>query len=157
MRFSSATVAAFLGLLTSSASAFTVRGPQSSSYVMTRTTRLYSSTVDEEAAAVETTSKRKSKKDDRLRMMKSPNFYRQGFKEVRTDVEKTMGEQFQGDIVESLKSNNFVMERDGVKVYLAKVRWNIGASKGSVISSPVHFMSTHSDFSCYCVPSLCHN
>jgi 4-hydroxy-3-methylbut-2-enyl diphosphate reductase len=124
MRFSAATVAAFLGAISaSSVSAFTVRGPQSSFMTTTTATRLYSSTVDEEAA-VKSSEKKKSKKDDRLRMMKSPNFYRQGFKEVRADVEKTMGEQFQSDIVESLKSNNYVMERDGVKVYLAKVRCN---------------------------------
>lgn len=78
----------------------------------TSTTALYSTAADE---------KKKSKKDDRLRMMKSGQFHRQGFKEVRQDVEKTMEDQFKGRIVEDLRSNNFVMERDGVKVHLAKV------------------------------------
>jgi 4-hydroxy-3-methylbut-2-enyl diphosphate reductase len=77
----------------------------------TSTTALYSTAADE---------RRASKKDDRLRMMKSSQFHRQGFKEVRQDVEKTMEEQFKGKIVEDLRSNNFVMERDGVKVHLAK-------------------------------------
>jgi hypothetical protein len=63
-----------------------------------------------------------SKKDERLRMMKSKQFYRKGFKEVRESVEQTMQEQFKSNIVDDLKSNNYVMERDNVKVYLAKVR-----------------------------------
>jgi 4-hydroxy-3-methylbut-2-en-1-yl diphosphate reductase len=62
-----------------------------------------------------------TKKEQRLRMMKSPNFYRQGFKEVRGDVEQVMGSQFKSGIVDDLKSSNYVMERDNVKVYLAKV------------------------------------
>jgi 4-hydroxy-3-methylbut-2-enyl diphosphate reductase len=61
-----------------------------------------------------------SKKEERLRMMKSPQFYRQGFKEVREGVEKSMEEQFKGDIVQQLRESNYIMERDGVKVYLAK-------------------------------------
>lgn len=65
--------------------------------------------------------KPKTKKDERLRMMKSKHFYRKGFKEVRDDVEQTMEEQFKSEIVDDLKSSNYVMERDNVKVYLAKV------------------------------------
>ncbi|GAX21021.1 4-hydroxy-3-methylbut-2-en-1-yl diphosphate reductase [Fistulifera solaris] len=61
-----------------------------------------------------------SKKEERLRMMKSPQFYRQGFKEVREGVEKSMEEQFKGEIVQQLRESNYIMERDGVKVYLAK-------------------------------------
>ena len=56
-------------------------------------------------------------------MMKSKQFYRQGFKEVRENVEEVMESQFKSSIVDDLKSSNYVMERDGVKVYLAKVRW----------------------------------
>ena len=62
-----------------------------------------------------------TKKEERLRMMKSDKFFRQGFKEVREQVEDTMGQQFKSEIVDDLKSSNYVMERDGVKVYLAKV------------------------------------
>lgn len=61
-----------------------------------------------------------SKKEERLRMMKSPKFYRQGFKDVREGVEKNMDEQFKGEVVQELRNSNYVMERDGVKVFLAK-------------------------------------
>jgi 4-hydroxy-3-methylbut-2-enyl diphosphate reductase len=54
--------------------------------------------------------------------MKSNQFYRKGFKEVREDVEQTMQNQFKSDVVDELKSNNYVIERDGVRVHLAKVR-----------------------------------
>lgn len=54
-------------------------------------------------------------------MMKSDNFYRRGFAEVRGDVEAKMGEQFKSEVVDELRTNDFVIERDGVKVYLAKV------------------------------------
>ena len=67
------------------------------------------------------TPKTPTKKEDRLRFMKSNQFYRKGFKEVRDNVEKTMQEQFKSELVDDLKQNNYVIERDGVKVYLAKV------------------------------------
>jgi hypothetical protein len=63
-----------------------------------------------------------TKKEDRLRFMKSKQFYRKGFKEVREDVEKTMQDQFKSELVNDLKASNYMIERDGVKVYLAKVR-----------------------------------
>lgn len=62
-----------------------------------------------------------SKKNDRLRMMKKDTFHRNGFKEVRVDVEDIMKNQFKGSIIDELKSNNNIMEKNGVKVYLAKV------------------------------------
>jgi 4-hydroxy-3-methylbut-2-enyl diphosphate reductase len=73
----------------------------------------------EDAAAV--SEKIPSKKEDRLRFMKNKQFYRKGFKEVRDDVEKTMQEQFKSELVDDLKESNYVIERNGVKVYLAKV------------------------------------
>jgi len=63
------------------------------------------------------------KKDARLRMMKSEQFHRKGFKEVRDSVEETMGKQFKSELVEQFKENNYVIEKNGVKVYLAKVRY----------------------------------
>lgn len=54
-------------------------------------------------------------------MMKSDQFYRKGFKEVRESVEDTMDTQFKSEIVNDLKSSNYVMEKDGFKIYLAKV------------------------------------
>ena len=53
--------------------------------------------------------------------MKSKQFHRQGFKEVRQKVEGTMSEQFKSELVEQFKQSNYVIEKDGVKVYLAKV------------------------------------
>jgi hypothetical protein len=53
--------------------------------------------------------------------MKSEQFHRKGFKEVRDKVEATMGEQFESTLVKDLKSSNYVVERDGVRVHLAKV------------------------------------
>ena len=66
-------------------------------------------------------SKTPTKKEDRLRFMKTNQFYRKGFKEVREDVENTMQEQFKSELVDDLKESNYVIERNGVKVYLAKV------------------------------------
>lgn len=61
-----------------------------------------------------------SKKNKRLKYMKNPQFFRNGFKDVRTDVEEVMNDQFKSDVVQELRSNEFVLERDGVKVHLAK-------------------------------------
>ena len=81
---------------------------------------LFSTTEETEVA--EEQERRRTKKDERLRMMKSDQFYRKGFKEVREDVESVMEEQFQSELVDDLKGNNYVIEREGVKVHLAKVR-----------------------------------
>jgi hypothetical protein len=62
------------------------------------------------------------KKEDRLGFMKSKQFHRRGFKEVRGKVENDIQEQFQSELVNTLKTSNYVIERkeEGVKVYLAK-------------------------------------
>ena len=67
--------------------------------------------------------KKKTKKEKRLGMFKSENFHRKGFKDVREDVESRMGEQFESDLVKDMKTNQFIVEKDGVKVHLAKVRF----------------------------------
>ena len=75
-------------------------------------------------SAAETTAdenKVTSKKADRLRFMKNPSFHRRGFKEVREDVENEMKEEYNSALVDELKESKYVMERDGVTVYLAKV------------------------------------
>jgi hypothetical protein len=74
------------------------------------------STVEDEQVSSSPT-----KKAERLRFMKSDQFHRQGFKEVRNKVETTMGEQFESTLVKDLKASNYVVERDGVRVHLAKV------------------------------------
>jgi hypothetical protein len=75
------------------------------------------STVEDEQVS----SAAPTKKAERLRFMKSEQFHRKGFKEVRDKVEATMGEQFESTLVKDLKSSNYVVERDGVRVHLAKV------------------------------------
>jgi hypothetical protein len=83
-------------------------------------TRLFS-TTDEEVVATNEINAKSYKKDDRLRMMKSEQFHRRGFKEVREDAEMRLEQEYMSDLVKDLKSSNYVMEKDGVKVYLAKV------------------------------------
>ena len=80
------------------------------------------STATPESTTTTEEERRATKKDERLRMMKSDQFHRKGFKEVREDVESTMQQQFQSNIVKDLRESNYLMEKDGVKVYLAKVR-----------------------------------
>eukprot|EP00526_Cylindrotheca_closterium_P011959 CAMPEP_0113618402 /NCGR_PEP_ID=MMETSP0017_2-20120614/9313_1 /TAXON_ID=2856 /ORGANISM="Cylindrotheca closterium" /LENGTH=460 /DNA_ID=CAMNT_0000527899 /DNA_START=58 /DNA_END=1440 /DNA_ORIENTATION=- /assembly_acc=CAM_ASM_000147 len=65
-------------------------------------------------------SKPRTKKEGRLGFFKSENFHRKGFKEVRDNVEDTIKDQYQSSLVDDLKSSNYVIEKDNVKVYLAK-------------------------------------
>lgn len=76
-----------------------------------------------------------TKKEDRLRMMKSPQFYRKGFKEVREQVESDMEQQFQAPIVKELKDNNYLIDRDGVKVHLAKVSYRCQCGAKAFLAS----------------------
>lgn len=104
------TKAAVLSLAVGYASAFApVAHPR-----IERATHLLSSATEE----AETKS---TKKEDRLRMMKSGQFHRKGFKEVRDGAEKRLEEEYMSELVKDLRSSNYVMEKDGVKVYLAKV------------------------------------
>jgi 4-hydroxy-3-methylbut-2-en-1-yl diphosphate reductase len=114
MRFA-ATVVAVLAF-TSASNAF-VPASVSKSKSQPNNAHFMSSSVEEEI-----TEKRKAtKKEKRLEYMQSDRFYRKGFKEVRETVENVMGSQFKSSTVDDLKTSNYVMERDGVKVYLAKV------------------------------------
>ena len=128
MKFTTSALAAYF-LLAASSTAFQPLSyrPVASQQLQQRNTfsissssssSLCMSTVEEEAQAAPTT-----KKEARLRMMKSDQFYRQGFKDVRVNVEEVMENQFKSSIVDTLKTSNYVMEREGVKVYLAKVSW----------------------------------
>lgn len=115
------TAAAVLGASVGSSGAFTIQSPTNRITVAASSkTAMYMSTTEE--------PRKKTKKDDRLRFMKSDNFYRTGFKEVREDVENTMQQQFKSELVDDLKQNNYAIERDGVKVYLAKVSYIISLS-----------------------------
>ena len=119
MKFTSSAVISAL-FLVSGAAAFnpSVVGPAVRSHAAS--SALFSTT---EETAVTEEKRKPSKKDDRLRMMKSEQFYRRGFKEVRDDVEDVMEEQFKSKLVDEMKTSNYVVERDGVKVHLAKVRF----------------------------------
>mmetsp|Transcript_14671 Transcript_14671/g.34007 ORF Transcript_14671/g.34007 Transcript_14671/m.34007 type:complete len:470 (-) Transcript_14671:302-1711(-) len=112
MKFSSATVSAFV-FLGSTCHAFSPV-PRNTNV---QTTVLRS--VAEQAPEVNTGSM-SAKKKDRLNFMKNPQFHRRGFKEVRTSVEETMEQEYKSDLVEDLKSNNYLLQKDGVKTYLAK-------------------------------------
>lgn len=132
MRFTSATVMAVVAAAaaTSSSSLSATTGvaaftpSKTAAFGVSRTnsmvaTKLHQSTTTTET---ETTAERaKRKKDERLRIFKSDQFHRKGFKEVREGVEQTMGEQYESSVVEELKQSNYVIQKDGVKVYLAKV------------------------------------
>lgn len=85
---------------------------------MTTTTTLHSASSTTETQ--EQSSGMSKKKGDRLTFMKSEQFHRRGFKEVRNQVESAIQEQYQSPLVNDMKSSNYLIERDGVKVYLAK-------------------------------------
>jgi hypothetical protein len=101
--------------------------------------------IEEETSKKQSSSstiKPVSKKEERLRMMKSESFHRRGFKEVRTDVEQTMKEQFQANLVQEMKSNNFIMSRPGVTVHLAKEYgfcWGVERSIALAYEAVNHF------------------
>ena len=106
MKFTSTAVLGLSALATSSAFAPLPTVPTK--------TVLYSTTEAEG-------TKKRTKKEDRLQFMKNEQFHRRGFKEVRDKVENTITEQYESEVVGELKSNNFLIEREGVKVHLAKV------------------------------------
>jgi len=88
---------------------------QNKAFVAQSNTALFSATED-------VTEKKKpvTKKNQRLKFMKNPQFFRNGFKEVREEVKQNMEESFESSIVQELKTNDFLLERDGVRVHLAK-------------------------------------
>lgn len=136
MKFSTAAVMA-IGFLATNANGFVVtkiaseKAPCGSSML-----KMSSSTTDKKDAATPT------KKEERLRMMKSEQFYRKGFKDVREQVEDTMQKQFKSTMVDELKENNYVIEKDGVKVYLAKdfgFCWGVERSIALAYEAVEHF------------------
>jgi hypothetical protein len=121
MRFS-ASVLLYLSATGSVASAFAPAVVAFRPKTTSSSFSLHQSTTPAEVETADEQQRKSTKKDERLRMMKSDQFHRMGFKEVRQEVEGRMQQEFQSQLVGELKSNNYVMERDGVKVYLAKVR-----------------------------------
>lgn len=131
MKFSTSSVLAVLALA-GSAAAFA----PSAKHLQRITSSLSMSTeVAEE-------NKKVTKKEKRLKFMKTESFHRRGFKEVREGVEKSMEEQFKSQLVDELTSNDFVIEKDGVKVYLAKdfgFCWGVERSIALAYEAVEHF------------------
>ena len=105
------TTAALVAAMAGTASAF-VPASQTRAFVQSK---LFST------AEAEDTKKSRTKKEDRLKFMKSDQFHRRGFKEVRDQVEQTVQDQYESEIVGELKTSNYVVEKDGVKVHLARL------------------------------------
>lgn len=110
MKFSSSSISALVFLASHGSEAF-APAPQSLGLGAASTTELFSSTSEKQT---------QSKKNDRLGFMKSPQYHRRGFTDVRPKVEEKMEEDYTSELVEDLKSNNYLVEKDGVKMYLAK-------------------------------------
>ncbi|KAL7497932.1 hypothetical protein ACHAWT_009441 [Skeletonema menzelii] len=131
MKFSSSSVLA-IAALAGSATAF---APSARSLNRITSSLSMSTEVAEE-------SKKASKKEQRLKFMKTDSFHRRGFKDVREGVEKSMEEQFKSKLVDELTSNDFVLERDGVKVFLAKdfgFCWGVERSIALAYEAVEHF------------------
>lgn len=138
MKFTSASVLAVVALLSIGSDAF---APSSRS-VHRIPKSLSASAVTEEEIDTDIEGANPTKKAKRLEFMKTPTFHRKGFKEVRENVEKNMGEQFKSDLVDELKSNNYVIEKDGVRVHLAKdfgFCWGVERSIALAYEAVEHF------------------
>ena len=124
MKFSNSAVV--LALLTANGGAFAF-SPMHRPKASTTSTSLYSTAESGTTESGTTTTSQavksmSKKKEDRLNFMKSKRFHRRGFKEVRSQVEQDILTQYQGEIVNDLKTSNYMIDREdvGVKVYLAK-------------------------------------
>mmetsp|Transcript_35372 Transcript_35372/g.60075 ORF Transcript_35372/g.60075 Transcript_35372/m.60075 type:complete len:462 (+) Transcript_35372:27-1412(+) len=132
MKFTTTSIAAIAALVSTGSHAFTP-----SQHTTRATLRPLSMSSTE---AVE--EKKPTKKEKRLQFMKTPTFHRRGFKEVRESVENNMQEQFESELVGELKSNDFVIEKDGVKVHLAKdfgFCWGVERSIALAYEAVEHF------------------
>ncbi|KAL7524729.1 hypothetical protein ACHAXR_000691, partial [Thalassiosira sp. AJA248-18] len=101
--------------------------------------RLAMSTAEAETP---TEDRKYTKKEKRLQYMKTDTFHRRGFKEVRENVENTMKEQFESVLVDELKTNDFVIKKDGVTVHLAKdfgFCWGVERSIALAYEAVEHF------------------
>lgn len=136
MRFSTASVMAMSALVASGSHAF-APSPNIQHRAFVRP--LSMSTAE---APTDVEERRPTKKEKRLEYIKSPTFHRQGFKDVRENVEKSMGEQFKSGLVDELKTNNFVIKKDEVTVHLAKdfgFCWGVERSIALAYEAVQHF------------------
>lgn len=141
MKFTSSSVLAAATLLSTSSDAF---APSTSRYVVQRSPHPLAVSATDEISSADTEEEllKPTKKSKRLEFMKTPTFHRKGFKEVRENVEKNMGEQFKSELVDELKSNNYVIEKDGVRVHLAKdfgFCWGVERSIALAYEAVEHF------------------
>jgi len=138
MKFSTATVVAVTAFVSSTGTyAFTPSITQQQQQI--RSAPTLSISAVEEATTEKQTQTKKAK---RLEYMKTDQFHRKGFKDVREKVDKNMGEQFKSSLVDELKGNNFVIEKDGVKVHLAKdfgFCWGVERSIALAYEAVEHF------------------
>jgi len=138
MKFSTASVVAVTAFVSSTGTyAFTPSITQQQHKI--RSAPTLSMSAVEEATTEKQTQTKKAK---RLQYMKTDQFHRKGFKDVREKVDKNMGEQFKSSLVDELKGNNFVIEKDGVKVHLAKdfgFCWGVERSIALAYEAVEHF------------------
>ncbi len=131
MKFSTSSVVA-IAALAGSAAAFAPSAPS-----LNRITASLSMSTE-----VAEENKKVTKKEKRREFMNSEAFHRRGFKDVRDGVEKSMEEQFKSQLVDELRSNDFVIERNGVKVHLAKdfgFCWGVERSIALAYEAVEHF------------------
>lgn len=125
----------------SRASAFSITSSNSHSHTQYRAMaplQMSTETTEQEQES----EKQLSKKMKRLQMMKNEQFYRNGFKAVRGEVEQVMEQQFKSAVVDDLKQNNNVIERDGVRVHLASdfgFCWGVERSIALAYEAVKHF------------------
>mmetsp|Transcript_26778 Transcript_26778/g.53486 ORF Transcript_26778/g.53486 Transcript_26778/m.53486 type:complete len:470 (-) Transcript_26778:1386-2795(-) len=139
MKFSTTSIVAIAAIVatgTTTTQAFTPsHHPHRTSLSLSQSTEVSQETTP-------ATEKKPTKKEKRLQYMKDPNFYRKGFKDVRPNVEKTMETQFKSPLVDELKTSNYVIERDGVRVHLAKdfgFCWGVERSIALAYEAVEHF------------------
>ena len=139
MKFSVASVLAVAALASMGSNAF---APSCSRHVVPRAGPLSVSATEESTSSADTEERKPTKKEKRLQYMKTDTFHRKGFKEVRENVEKSMEEQFKSSLVDELKNNNYVIEKDGVRVHLAKdfgFCWGVERSIALAYEAVEHF------------------
>jgi 4-hydroxy-3-methylbut-2-enyl diphosphate reductase len=137
MKFTTAAILS-LGAITTSSAFLLPAVPSITTTRQTTVPTVFYSTTEDNAQE----RKMSKKKGDRLAFMKNEQFHRRGFKEVREGVESSIQEQFQSKLVDEFKSSNYVIEKDGVKVYLAKVRTLVWIATSDYPSSLVVLSTT---------------
>ena len=59
-------------------------------------------------------------RDERRRLMRSPNYNRMGFKEEKLGVEELMNSEFTSPLVKELRENNGVLTRGDITIRLGE-------------------------------------